>query len=318
MRRTTSTNHFARSARSPATLKAYEDDWDDFVSWCKETGLLPLPTSPEAVGQFLAERAETLRPATLDGRLSAILIKHREAGYVDALDRRHPAIADTLRGIRRALGTAPAQKEALSRDDLVDLIAAQPDTLLGRRDRSLLLLGWAGAFRRSELAALEVRDLAFTSEGLAVTIRRSKEDQEGKSQLKGIPLAADHDLCPVRALRNWLMASGISDGQVFRRLDRHGNLYDEGIRGEAVALVVKRAVKLAGQREGWSKAEIARRMAAVAGHSLRAGLITAAAEAGATDLQIMEISLHKSVRTLRGYVRRGSLFRSDVHRKVGL
>ncbi|GAA0602715.1 tyrosine-type recombinase/integrase [Caenispirillum bisanense] len=313
-----SASHFARSARSPATYKAYADDWRDFTNWCAEHWESALPATAATVGRFLADRATALKPATLDGRLSAILIVHRQAGFVEALDRRHPAIADTLKGIRRALGTAPLQKEALSRDDLAILVSAQPNTLLGLRDRALLLLGWAGAFRRGELAALEVRDLTFTSEGLAVTIRRSKEDQEGKSQMKGLPLAANPDLCPVRAVRKWLMASSTGEGPLFRRLDRHGNIYEDGISGEAVALAVKRAVRLAGQREGWTKAEIARRMDAVAGHSLRAGLITAAAEAGATELQIMEISLHRSMRTLRGYVRRGSLFRSDVHRKVGL
>lgn len=306
----------AARARSAATLKAYEDDWRDFTGWCATAGLASLPAAPDTIGCYLADRSTTLRPSTLEGRLSAIFVRHRQAGFF--LDRRHPAIADVLAGIRRSLGTAPAQKAALSVTDLQVMVAAQPATLLGLRDRALLTLGFAGAFRRSELAALNVHDLVFTSEGVAVVLRRGKEDQEARSSLRGLPFGCREETCPVRTLRAWMMAAQIADGPVFRRVDRHGNVHAAAISGAAVALAVKRAVRLAGQRLGWTRAEIARRVAAVAGHSLRAGLITAAAEAGATELQIMQHTGHKSSRAVRGYVRKGALFQASVLSGLGL
>lgn len=307
---------YARAARSAATLKAYEDDWRDFTAWCAVVGEAALPAEPETIGRFLADRAGTLKPSTLEGRLSAIFVRHRQAGFY--LDRRHSAIADVLAGIRRTLGTAPAQKAALSVADLQAMVVVQPATLLGMRDRALLTLGFAGAFRRSELAALTIADLVFTSEGVAVVVRRGKEDQEARSSLRGLPFGQDATTCPVRTVRTWMMAAGLAEGPLFRRIDRHGNLRADGISGAAVALVVKRAVRLAGEQLGWSRTEIARQVAAVAGHSLRAGLITAAAQAGATELQIMQHPGHKSGRALRGYVRQGELFQANVVTRLGL
>lgn len=300
---------FARAARSPATKRAYASDWRDFQAWCRSVGAEGLPAAPELVGRYLAEQAGALKPSTLKRRLAALVVAHRQAGH--SLDSRAPAIADVLTGIRRTLGTAPEQKEALSLEDIRLLILAQPGTLAGTRNKALILLGFSGAFRRSELAALTTRDLLWTSEGLTIAVRRGKEDQEAIGTLKAIPFASDEAICAVRAVRCWVMAAKLGVGPLFRRIDCHGNLFESGISGEAVAEIVKTAIKLAGRQQGWSTAAIAARMAAVAGHSLRAGFITAAAHAGVAEWAIQQHTGHRQVSTLRGYIRRGEMFETS-------
>lgn len=299
----------AAAARAPSTKRGYAADWRDFAGWCQANGETPLPAIPTAIGRYLAERAATLKPATLKRRLAAVIVTHRHAGV--PLDGRTPAIADVMAGIRRRLGTAPVQKDAFSLDDLRVLATAQPPTLAGLRDRALILLGFAGAFRRSELAALDVRDLAWTSEGLIVTVRRAKEDQEGQGLLKAIPFAADEALCPVRAVRRWILAGGLSDGPLFRPVDAHQNLKSGGLSGAACAKIVKRAVALTGRRQGWSQAAIAAKVAAVGGHSLRASFITVAAHSGVPEHAIQRHTGHRQVSTLRGYIRRGEMFETS-------
>ena len=307
---------FAAVSRSVATARAYAADWADFNAFCKQRGTCSLPAPPDTVGHYLAERATTLRPATLDRRLAAIAAHHREAGFPLAL--KHPAIARVRAGIRRTLGTAPTQKEPLTAEDVRALVAALPRTLAGTRDRALLLLGFAGAFRRSEMVALTRRDLVFTSEGLAVVLRRAKEDQEGRSQIKGIPFGADPVSCPVQAVKAWLLAAKLGEGPLFRPMDRHGNLAAAPLSGDAVAAIVKRAVATAAKAEGLPKAAIAERVRAVAGHSLRSGFVTSAAAAGAHEWEIMRHTGHKQAETVRRYIRLGSLFSHNLAGKVGL
>ncbi|MBI5164358.1 MAG: tyrosine-type recombinase/integrase [Magnetospirillum sp.] len=297
---------FMEAARSAATKRGYASDWRDFSAWCHDVGERPLPAAPAAVGRYLAARAGDLKPSTLKRRLAAIIVAHRAAGY--ALDGRTPAIADVLAGIRRTLGTAPAQKEALSTEDIGLMASVQPPSLTGLRDRAVILLGFAGAFRRSELAALTTRDLLWTSDGLAVTVRRGKEDQDGTGHLKAIPFAATDTMCPVRAVRAWVLTAKLDDGPLFRRIDRHGNLFADGLSGEAVAQIVMKAIERVGRQNGWCRAEIAARKAGVAGHSLRAGLITSAARAGVAEWAIMQHTGQKQISTLRGYIRRGEMF----------
>lgn len=309
-------DHYSALARAETTTRAYEADWADFARYCIQSRRASLPAAPETVGAYLAERATTLRPATLDRRLAAIAAHHREAGF--PLDLKHPAIARVRAGIRRTLGTAPTQKEPLTSDDIRALAMAQPKTLAGNRDRALLLLGFAGAFRRAELVALTRRDLVFTSEGLAVVVRRAKEDQEGRSQIKGIPFGSEPTTCPVQAIKAWLLAAKIGDGPLFRPIDRHGNLGEAPLSGDAVAAIVKRAVAAAATAEGLPKAAIAERVRAVAGHSLRSGFVTSAAAAGAHEWEIMRHTGHKQAETVRRYIRLGSLFSHNLAGKVGL
>jgi integrase len=186
------------------------------------------------------------------------------------------------------------------------MVRALPAGLVGTRDRALLLLGFAGALRRSELVALEVADARLTREGLEVTIRRSKTDQEGEGQKVGIPRGEHKDTCPVRAYSAWLEEAGIPEGRVFRSVSRHGAI-NGTMSDRAVALVVKRAALRVGVEAG-----------NLAGHSLRAGLVTAAAAAGVAERAIMNQTRHRSIAVMRSYIRDGSIFRDNAAAAVGL
>ncbi len=290
---------FALAALAPATRRAYRSDFARFTAWCRRRGLVELPAEPETAAVFLAsEAAAGLKPATIARRAAAIR-------YAHGLDRKEPptnteAVRATVRGIRRRTGTAPERKIAATAPLIASMVAlAPPDTLRGLRDRALLLLGFAGAFRRSELVALRVEDLAEAPDGLRVVVRRSKTDQEGAGQEIAIPHGKD--LRPVEAVRTWLDAAGIETGPVFRRVRKNGLVGADALTAEAVALVVKRYAEGAGFR-----AED------FAGHSLRAGFLTSGAESGASVFKLMEVSRHKSADTLLGYVRRAELFKDHA------
>jgi len=210
-------------------------------------------------------------------------------------------------GIRRAKGTAQAGKAPALTADVRAMVATLPDTLLGVRDRALLLLGFAGAFRRSELVGLDVADLEAGRAGLVVALRRSKTDQEGAGRKLGVPYGAHPATCPVRAVQEWLDATGLTAGPLFRSVNRHEQLQPGRLSDKAVALVVKRTAAAAGLDP-----------ARYAGHSLRAGLATAAAMAGASERSIMAQTGHRSERMVRKYIRDGQLFRDNAAATVGL
>jgi integrase len=187
------------------------------------------------------------------------------------------------------------------------MLAHLPDTLLGLRDRALLLLGFAGAMRRSELVGLDVSDVAQVEQGFVITIRKSKTDQHREGRKVGIPFGVRPETCPVRAVHRWLGASGVEDGPLFRSVNRHGQVLTKRLSAWAVAEVVKRSLKAAGKSAR-----------SYSGHSLRAGLVTQAAIAGASERSIQDQSGHKSLLVLRRYIRDGSLFRENAAAKVGL
>jgi Site-specific recombinase XerD len=290
---------YAINEKAAATRRAYQSDWRIFAAWCEARGAAALPAAPEAVAAFLAAQAEAgAKPSTLSRRAAAIRYAHALAGHEPPTAAE--AVKATMRGIRRTHGTAPVQKAPATAARIAEMVAAIPtDTLRGLRDRALLLLGFAGAFRRSELVALRVEDLAETPEGLRVTIRRSKTDQEGTGQEIAIPRGAR--LRPVEALRVWLDAAGIADGPVFRRLAKGGRVTADALAPESVADIVKERAAAVGFAPE-----------AFAGHSLRAGFLTSGAEAGVSIFKLMEVSRHKSVDTLRGYVRRAELFKDHA------
>ena len=297
----------AAQSRAPATKRAYGSDWRCFAAWAASQGRSSLPASPETVGDYLAAQSRRLTPGTLERRVSAITVRHRLAGF--AFDRHHPAIAEVLAGLKRLVGIAPCrQKDALAGDEIAAIVGCLPRSMAGLRDRAIILLGFASACRRSEPAALCLEDLTFTSEGVALRLRWRKEDPEGRGGLKGIPFGRQEATCPVRALRDWMMAARLGDGPLFRGIDRHGNIGRAALSGEAIAAVVKRAVGRWAAAQGASRDAAAAWVARVAGHSLRAGMITSAASAGASDWQILDVTLHKSRASLRPYVRRGRLF----------
>lgn len=282
-------------SQAGATRSGYRSDLAHFTSWCDERSLPSLPAEPATVARYLADLAQAgYAVATLERRLAALSQAHQAAGC--DTPTRSLAVRKVFAGIKRRHGTAQQGKAPLLPADLTLLLAELDDSPAGLRDRALLLLGFAGAFRRSELVALEVADLQLRREGLVVTIRRSKTDQEGEGAQLGIPRGRKES-CPVRAVEAWLKASAITEGPLFRPIDRHGNIKPQRLAPFHVARLIKRLADAAGLDP-----------ADYGGHSLRAGLATAAAAAGAEERDIMRQTRHKSERMVRKYIRGAKLF----------
>ena len=297
---------YAGRSKSEATIKAYAAGWRDFLAFCSDRDLSALPAADETVAAYLAALADRgARAATIARRLVVISQAHKAADLPSPTSS--SLVRRTHAGIRRTLGTAQLGKAPAVVDDLKRMLEPLPATRVGLRDRALLLLGFAGAFRRSELVSLDVADLEFTRAGLIVTLRRSKTDQEGKSRRLGIPFGSSEATCPVRSLQAWLEVARISDGPVFRSLDRFGRVQRGRLSDKAVALIVKRRAKAVGLDS-----------ARYAGHSLRAGLATSAAAAGASERVIMSQTGHRSADMVRRYIREGNLFTANPAAMVGL
>jgi site-specific recombinase XerD len=297
---------YVAMATSKNTLRAYRNDWADFSRWCEEHRLRAYPADPATVGLYIAALAETHKVSTITRRLAAISKQHRDHGKYSPCSMRYSQICEVLRGIRREKGVRTEAKVALSTDQLREMVSALPQSPRGQRDRALLLVGFAGGFRRSELAALDLASITDTADGLRVLIRRSKTDQEGEGRTIGIPYGSDPRTCPVRAYRAWIRASGINTGPVFRHFHNQ-KMGDRAISPQTVAIVVKRAA----ERAGIDSAELA-------GHSLRSGLATTAARNGASERAIMRQTGHKSVQMVRRYIREGELFSDNCATKLGL
>ncbi len=264
-----------------------------------------MPAAAGTVAGYIAECAGYLKPGSIQRRLNAIAEAHKAAG-MDSLTH-NTIVRNTMKGIRRTKGTAPAQKTAALTEDIRTMVEASGDRTIDVRDRTLILLGFAGAFRRSELIGLNAEDCAFGKDGLTVTLRRSKVDQDGAGRKIDIPYGSNPETCPVRTMQAWMELAGVSAGPVFRSINRHGQVQPGRLSGIDVARVVK---KLA-QRTGLDSAKYA-------GHSLRAGHATAAAIAGASERSIMNQTGHRSVQMVRRYIRDGSLFRENSAGKLGL
>jgi integrase len=293
-------------ARAESTLRAYRADWRAFEAWCLTHGLSALPAAPETIALYITEVARNRKVATITRHLASIAQAHKQQGHDSPT--RAAVVQNVLKGIRRAKGTAPTQKAAAEIAVIRAMVDQLDDSLQGIRDRAILLIGFAGAFRRSELAGLTLADVQFTNDGLVITLRRSKTDQEGEGYLKGIPYGSTPATCPVRALRAWLDASDVSAGPLFRSMWKGGRrLRPSALNDRAIAEVIKRAAAAAGYDP-----------AGFSGHSLRAGLVTTAAAAGVDERTIMEQTGHKTTTMVRRYMRRGSLFRNNAAAKVGL
>lgn len=287
------------------TRRAYRADWEAFTAWCALHAVPALPTEPSTLVLYLTDQAAVLKTSTLQRRLAAIAQAHRLAGHPSPTE--DITVRTVWRGIRRTKGTAQAAKQALLVHELRALLGVLPISPLGVRDRALLLLGFAGAFRRSELVALDVADLVVGPDGVTVTIRRSKTDQEGVGQRVGIPYGRHRDTCPVLALTTWLELAQFTSGPIFRPITRHGAILPTRLSDRAVARIVQRVAAAAGLDP-----------ARYAGHSLRAGLATSAALAGAEERDIMRQTRHQSLTVARRYIRAGSLFRNNAAATVGL
>jgi len=297
---------YAAAGHATATRSSYATAWADFAAWCASRGLAALPAVPAAVALYLTDRAGDLAVSTLNRRLVAIGHAHHAAGHPDPADA--PAVRAVWRGIRRTVGVAAEGKAPLLVGQLrAALSGLDDDRLLVRRDRALLLIGFAGALRRSELVALDAGDVERTDDGLIVTVRRSKTDQEARGRKLGIPHGAHPDTNPVRAFTAWCDAAGISDGPLFRPVTRHGHLQPGRLTVRGIALAVKRAAARAGLDP-----------ARYSGHSLRAGFVTSAAAARVEERLIQLQTGHRSLPTLRGYIRDGRLFHDNAAALVGL
>jgi site-specific recombinase XerD len=291
-------NDYVRSSKATSTIRAYRSDWRAFTAWCETHGVDALPASPETIARYLTDLAGVRAIATLQRRITSISIAHQTAGHESPT--RSSLVRETWRGIRRTFGVESKGKAPLRSADIRTLVATLDlSTPIGVRDRALLVVGFAGAFRRSELVALDVDDVDQSADGLVVHIRRSKTDQEGEGASIGLPFGSDPSTCPVRTLRAWLDLADISAGAIFRHLPRGGGLGDR-MSGRAAATRVKRACAAADldpTRYG--------------GHSLRAGLITSAIEGGASEYRTMAHTRHKSVHVFRGYIRDLNLLDGD-------
>ncbi len=291
-------SEYAAASVAPATVRAYRGAWRVYASWCASMSFEPVPAAPEVVALFISHRAAQGRKvSTITSDLAAIRQAHLSAGF----DSPTGALAVTtiMRGIRRTHGVAQASKRPILIGDLRRMSHALPDGTRGLRDRAVLVVGFAGAFRRSEIAALNFGDIEEDPDGsgLVVTLRRSKTDQEGNSRQVGLPYGSDPKTCPVRTLRAWIRHAGVVGGPLFRSLDRGGNLTDGRMSARAVARAAKRAARAVGIDP-----------ARVAGHSLRSGFCTSAARAGAQERVIARQTGHKSTEMVRRYVKAGRMF----------
>jgi len=304
---TAQAREFAAAAKAENTLRAYAADWADFRDWCGTHRLSALPAVPETVALYLTDRAATLKTSSLARRLTTINRAHQAAGHTSPATMQNAVVSEVWKGIRRQKGTAEEGKKPFLTADLKLVISKLPADLQGIRDGALLLVGFAGGFRRSELAHLQLEDLKDTPEGMVATLRKSKTDQEGQGRPVALPYGSDPLTCPVRAVKTWAEMAGITAGPLFRGVDQFGLVSDRALHPDSVAWIVKRAAG----RAGLNAMEYS-------GHSLRAGLATQAAMNGAGELAIMKQTGHRSLATVRKYIRDGALFRDNAATKLGL
>lgn len=284
---------FLTQSLSDGSKRAYRADMRHF-----EASGRSIPCSPEGLAAYLADMAATHAVATIQRRIAGIAKAHRTAGFPDPT--KSEIVQATLRGIRRTLGMAQREAAALQRDDLFAALAAMGNRPIDVRDKALLLVGFAGAFRRSELVGLDCADVEHVRQGIVIHLLRSKTDQMGQGRKIAIPNGRTR-WCPVQHLNDWLAAAGIDDGPIFRPINRHGHIAPERLSGEAVSNIVKRRIRAAGFDPD-----------AYSGHSLRAGLATSAAMAGASMWKIRQQTGHASDAMLGRYIRDGMLFSDNA------
>lgn len=284
---------YAAAAQADNTKRAYESDRRHFAAWCARYEFAPMPATVPVVTLYVTALATAGKSvATIRRRAAAVARAHREAGELPPTS--DPDFRKVLEGISRVEGTAPKKKTALLRDQLQDMIAViETDTNVGLRDRALILVGFALALRRSELVALQVEDLTPSPDGMVVRIARSKTDQQARGHELLLVYGKPPNPCPVRALRAWLDASGLTTGPVFRRVTRTGAV-SSPLQPQAVATIIKRRATHAGLPAK-----------DFAGHSLRSGYATQAARDGHSSTQIGAVTRHKDQRVLAGYIQAG-------------
>lgn len=296
---------FARASYAHNTKRGYASDWNDFLSWCRELHRNPLPADASTVALYITELTNTLKVSSLRRRIIAIKKAHEIAELKSpTTDER---IRQLLRGIIRTKGIAQDHAVPTLLKHIQMVVAALPANIKGIRDRAILLIGFAGGLRRSELVGLNVEDLALGEEGIAVHVRKGSKDLLQEERIVGITFGLNPETCPIKALEEWLKVSGDISGRLFAPINRWGKISKDRLTDQSIRLIVKEALKRAGIAEsGFS------------GHSLRAGFATVAAMNGASEREIQRSTGHISLDVLRRYIRDGDLFRLNASRKLGL
>jgi site-specific recombinase XerD len=293
-----SVRDYLAAEKAPATRRAYAADFADFSAWCEHGDHAALPADPLIVARYLASLADRkMKASTIVRRCAAIKYAHRMKGFEPPTSAE--GVKAVIRGIRRKIGTAQSRKAPATARAITSMIADAPDTLAGKRDRAILLIGFAAALRRSEIVALNAEDVELAPEGVRIHVRRSKTDQEAEGYVISVPQGTK--LRPLQALREWLDASGISEGPLFRAIGKGGRLLPGRLTDQSVAAIVKKCARRAGLDA-----------TTFSGHSLRAGFVTSALESGADLLNVMDVTRHKKVDSLKVYDRRARGFKSHA------
>ena len=298
-----------KSSKANNTLRAYKSDFKDFGTFCAKHGFNSLPSEPKIVSLYLTYLSKNSKISTLRRRLVSISMVHKLKGHY--LDTKHPIIIENLMGIKRVKGSIQKGKKPLLINHLKSIIHTidqqKIDEIKKSRDKSLILIGFGGGFRRTELVSIDHEDLEFVSEGVKITIKRSKTDQFGEGMLKGLPYFSNELYCPVINLKKWLELSNIKSGPVFRRFAKGSVLTNNRLTDQSVVLLIKNYLNLAGiENSNYS------------GHSLRSGFATVAAESGADERSIMAMTGHKTTQMVRRYIREANIFKNNALNKIKL
>ena len=296
-----------KNSKANNTLRAYNSDFKDFGAFCSRHGLSSLPTEPKIVSLYLTHLSKNSKISTLRRRIVSISMVHKLKGHY--LDTKHPIIVENLMGIRRVKGSIQKSKKPILINHLKSIINSineqNSNETKKLRDKTIILVGFGGGFRRTELISIDYEDLEFVPEGLKITIRKSKTDQFGEGMLKGLPYFDDENYCPVINLRKWLEISKIKSGPIFRRFSKGSVLTENRLTDQSVVLLIKEYLSLAGIEN-----------VNFAGHSLRSGFATVAADSGADERSIMAMTGHKTTQMVRRYIREANIFKNNALNKI--
>jgi len=297
-----------KSSKANNTIRAYKSDFNDFELFCAQNRFKSLPSVPKIVSLYLTHLStKEVKMSTLKRRLVSIGVIHKLKGHY--LDTKHPSIIENIMGIKRRKGSVQKGKKPLLISDLKKLINVidknSHEEIMRLRDRSIILIGFSGGFRRNEIVSLDFDDLDFVSEGLKINLKKSKTDQFGEGLVKGLPYFDNSLYCPVLSIKKWIEISNIESGPLFRRFSKGSKLSNNRLTDQTVALLIKKYLKLAGiESKNYS------------GHSLRSGFATSAAEAGAEERNIMAMTGHKSAEMVRRYIKEANLFKNNPLNKL--
>ena len=296
-----------KSSKANNTLRAYRSDFRDFGAFCAKHGLNSLPSEPKIVSLYLTHLSKNSKFSTLRRRLVSISMVHKLKGYY--LDTKHPIILENLMGIKRVKGSIQIGKKPILINHLKTIINVINEEKVGDikklRDKSIILVGFGGGFRRSELVSIDYEDLEFVPEGIKITIKRSKTDQFGAGMIKGLPYFSNEIYCPVSNLKKWLEISKIKSGPIFKRFSKGLNLTNKRLTDQSVVILIKEYLNKAGiENKNF------------AGHSLRSGFATVAADSGADERSIMAMTGHKSTQMVRRYIKEANIFKNNALNKI--